>query len=121
GGGGWGVGAPAGVSLGATLRHGLPTPPLYGQRWEAAVDGHFATITPADAGQRLGRLADVTGWTFGNHGIVGIGGHVIPAIGLAAGKGPPLSPTLLPGHPPPPDTGVVLWPAPPPPDRHPPP
>ncbi len=44
------------------------------------------------------RLPGIAGWTFGNHGIVGIGGHVIPAIGVAAGKGPLLSPTLLQGR-----------------------
>jgi putative ABC transport system permease protein len=74
------------------------TPRLYGQRWDAAVDLQFGGITPAFAGQRLAHAPGITGWTFGYHGIIGIGGHVIPAIGLAAGKGPLLSPTLLQGR-----------------------
>ena len=90
----------AAVTFGANLLHLVNTPRLYGQRWDAAIDLQFGGITPAFAGQRLGHLPGITGWTFGHHGIVGIGGHVIPAIGLAAGKGPPLSPTLLQGRPP---------------------
>src|SRR5215831_2066157 len=89
----------AALTFGANLVHLVSTPRLYGQRWDAALDLQFATVTPADATHRLGRLPGVTGWTFGNHGIVGIGGHVIPALGLAAGQGPLLSPTLLQGRP----------------------
>ena len=59
-------------------------------------------------GSELGHLPGITGWTFGHHGIVGIGGHVIPAIGLAAGKGPLLSPTLLQGRPPRTGDEIVL-------------
>ena len=90
----------AAVTFGANLLHLVNSPRLYGQRWDAAVDLQFGGITPAFAGQRLGHVPGITGWTFGHHGIVGIGGHVIPAIGLAAGKGPLLSPTLLQGRPP---------------------
>ena len=90
----------AAVTFGANLLHLVNTPRLYGQRWDAAIDLQFGGITPAFAGQRLGQMPGITGWTFGHHGIVGIGGHVIPAIGLAAGKGPLLSPTLLQGRPP---------------------
>jgi hypothetical protein len=98
----------AALTFGANLVHLVNTPRLYGQRWHAAIDLQFATITPADAQHRLGRLPGVTGWTFGNHGIVGIGGHVIPAIGLTAGKGPLLSPTLLQGRPPRTGSEIVL-------------
>ena len=90
----------AAVTFGANLLHLVNTPRLYGQRWDAAIDLQFGGITPAFAGQRLGHAPGITGWTFGHHGIVGIGSHVIPAIGLAAGKGPLLSPTLLQGRPP---------------------
>ena len=67
-----------------------------------AIDVQFPSppITPTATERRLGHLPGITGWTFGHHGTVGIGGHVIPAIGLAAGKGPLLSPTLLQGRPP---------------------
>ena len=47
----------------------------------------------------LGKTPGVSGWTFGDHGIVSTGGLVVPAIGLTAGKGPLLSPTLLQGRP----------------------
>ena len=57
---------------------------------------------------RLGHLPGIAGWTFGNHGIVGIGGHVIPAIGVTAGKGPLLSPTLLQGRVPRTGSEIVL-------------
>src|SRR6185437_16705742 len=50
----------------------------------------------------------IAGWTFGHHGIIEIGGHILPAIGLAAGKGPLLSPTLLQGRPPGNDQEIVL-------------
>jgi hypothetical protein len=56
-------------------------------------------ITAAATERRLSHRPGITGWTFGRHGTVGIGGHVIPAIGLAAGKGLLLSPTLLQGRP----------------------
>ncbi|MGN6174151.1 MAG: FtsX-like permease family protein, partial [Streptosporangiaceae bacterium] len=92
----------AAVTFGANLLHLVNTPHLYGQRWDAAIDVQFPApaITAAAAERRLGHLPGITGWTFGHHGAVGIGGHVIPAIGLAAGKGPLLSPTLLQGRPP---------------------
>src|SRR5262249_26797966 len=64
-------------------------------------------ITAAAAERRLGHLPGITGWTLGHHGTVGIGGPLIPAIGLTAGKGPLLSPPLLPGRPPPASREVV--------------
>ena len=100
----------AAVTFGANLVRLVNAPPLYGQRWDAAIDVQFPTpgITPAAAGRQLGSLPGIAGWTFGYHGIVEIGGHVIPAIGLAAGKGPLLSPTLLQGRPPRTGTEIVL-------------
>jgi putative ABC transport system permease protein len=90
----------AAVTFGANLLHLVNTPRLYGQRWDAAIDLQFGGITPAFAGKRLGHMPGVTGSTFGHQGIVRIDGHVLPAIGLDAGKGPLLSPTLLQGRPP---------------------
>jgi len=98
----------AALTFGANLLHLVNTPPLYGQRWDAAIDLQFSTITPAAAERRLGRLPGIAGWTFGHHGTVGIGGHLIPAIGLTAGKGPLLSPTLLQGRPPRNGSEIVL-------------
>jgi hypothetical protein len=70
----------AAITFGASLLHLVNTPPLYGKHWDAAIDLQWDTITPADASHRLGHLPGIAGWTFGNHGIVGIGGHVIPAM-----------------------------------------
>ena len=98
----------AALTFAANLLHLVNTPPLYGQRWDAAIDLQFSTITPAAAERRLGRLPGIAGWTFGHHGTVGIGGHLIPAIGLTAGKGPLLSPTLLQGRPPRNGSEIVL-------------
>src|SRR5262249_36249040 len=99
---------PAAVTSGPSLLPLVDEPRLYGQRWDAAIDLQFATITPAAAGHHLGQLPGIAGWTFGRHGIIGIGGHVVPAIGLTAGKGPLLSPTLLQGHPPRTGSEIVL-------------
>src|SRR5205823_290799 len=89
----------AALTFGANLLHLVNTPPLYGKRWDAAIDVQFPfpPITPAVT-ERLSHVPGITGWTFGHHGAVGIVGHVIPAIGLRAGKGPLLSPTLLQGR-----------------------
>jgi hypothetical protein len=98
----------AAVTFGANLVHVVDTPRLYGQSWDTAIDLWFRPITPAQTQDQLGRIPAVSGWTFGNHGIVSIGGVVVPAIGLAAGRGPLLSPTLLEGRPPRTDHEIVL-------------
>ena len=98
----------AALTFGANLLHLVNTPRLYGQRWDAAIELQFSAITPAAAEHRLDRLPGIAGWTFGHHGIIGIGGHLIPAIGLSAGKGPLLSPTLLQGRPPRNGSEIVL-------------
>jgi hypothetical protein len=91
----------AAFTFGANLLHLVNTPHLFGQRWDAAIDLQFPSpaITPAAVRRRLGSVPGIAGWTFGFHGTVGIGGRVIPAVGLTTGKGPLLSPTLLQGHP----------------------
>jgi FtsX-like permease family len=96
------------LTFGANLLHLVNNPPLYGQRWDAAIDAQFETIRPAEAEHLLGRLPGIAGWTFGYHGIIAIGGHVIPAIGLTAGTGPLSSPTLLQGRPPGNENEIVL-------------
>ena len=95
----------AALTFGANLLHLVNTPPLYGQRWDARID---LQLTPADAEHRLSRLPGIVGWTFGHNGIVGIGGRVLPAIGLTAGRGSLLSPTLLQGRPPRTRSEIVL-------------
>ena len=90
----------AAFTFGASLLQLVHAPGRYGQAWDAAIDLQFGTITPAQARQLIGPDTDVSGWSFGDHGIIGIGGALVPAIGVAAGRGPLLSPTLLQGHPP---------------------
>ena len=98
----------AAFTFGANLLHLVNTPRHYGQTWDAAIDTQFGAITPEQTQHLLGKTPAIAGWTFGNHGIVSIGGLVVPAIGLAAGKGPLLSPTLLEGHPPRTSHEIVL-------------
>jgi putative ABC transport system permease protein len=100
----------AAFTFGANLLRLVNTPHLFGQRWDAAIDLQFPSsdITPAAVGRRLSSVPGITSWTFGYHGTVGIGGRVVPAIGLAAGKGPLLSPTLLQGRPPRTGAEIVL-------------
>jgi ABC-type lipoprotein release transport system permease subunit len=88
----------AAFTFGANLLHLVNTPRQYGQNWDAAIDLQFGTITPQQTQHLLGKTTGISGWTFGDHGIVSIGGIVVPAIGLTAGKGPLLSPTLLEGR-----------------------
>jgi hypothetical protein len=90
----------AAFTFGASLLQLVHTPARYGQTWDAAIDLQFAAVTPAQAHHLVGHDPSVVGWSFGNHGIIGIGGTLVPAIGVAPGRGPLLSPTLLQGHPP---------------------
>jgi len=98
----------AAVTFGANLLHLVDTPSLYGQDWDVAVDLQFSTITSQQFDGLATRVPGISGWTFGFHGTVGIGNAVVPAIGLAAGRGPLLSPTLLTGRAPQSDREVVL-------------
>ena len=95
----------AAVTFGANLLRLVNTQPLYGQRWDAAIE---LQLTPAAARHRLGHVPGIAGWTFGHHGTVEIGGQLIPAVGLTAGQGPLLSPTVLQGRPPRTGSEIVL-------------
>ncbi len=98
----------AAITFGANLLHLVDTPSLYGQDWDVAVDLGFSTITPQRFDGLAARVPGIASWTFGFHGALGIGDAVVPAIGLAAGRGPLLSPTLLAGRAPQSDQEVVL-------------
>jgi hypothetical protein len=98
----------AAVTFGANLLHLVNSPRLYGQNWDAAIDLQFGAITPEQTSHLLGNTAGISGWTLGNHGIVSVGGLIVPAIGLTPGQGPLLSPTLLEGHHPRNDHEIVL-------------
>ena len=90
----------AAFTFGASLLQLVHTPARYGQAWDATIDLQFGALTPAQARHLLGHDPEVADWSFGDHGIIGIGGTLVPAIGVAPGRGPLLSPTLLQGHPP---------------------
>ena len=98
----------AAFTFGANLLHLVNTPRHYGQAWDAAIDLQFGAITPQQTQHLIGKTRDISGWTFGNHEIVSIDGLIIPAIGLTAGKGPLLSPTLLEGRQPRTSHEIVL-------------
>jgi hypothetical protein len=92
----------AAFTFGANLLRLVHTPRLYGKNWDVAVDLQFSTITPQRFDSITARVPGISGWTFGVHGTVQIGSGgdapVVPAIGLAAGRGPVTSPTLLAGR-----------------------
>ena len=98
----------AALTFGANLTSLVHTPRLYGQAWDAGIDLQFQVISPRQAEQRFGTNPGVTGWTYGDHGIIGIGGQLVPAIGLAPGRGPMFSPTLLAGRAPGTSHEIVL-------------
>ena len=93
------VAAVAGAAtFGANLLHLVHTPRLYGQNWDAEIDLGFGVISPQQFGRLTAHVPGLSGWTYGVHGTVTIGDTVIPAIGLAPGRGPVASPTLLSGR-----------------------
>ena len=98
----------AAFTFGANLLHLVHSPRLYGQAWDAAIDLQFSPILPSQAQDLFGTNPGVTGWTYGDHGIIGINGHLVPAIGLTPGRGPLISPTLLAGRPPRTGREIVL-------------
>jgi hypothetical protein len=98
----------AAVTFGASLLQLVHTPRLYGQDWDVAVDVQFATIAPQRFDAITARVPGISGWTYGVLGTVRLGGALVPAIGLAAGRGPLVSPTLLAGRPPRSQREVVL-------------
>jgi FtsX-like permease family/MacB-like periplasmic core domain len=90
----------AAATFGANLLHLVHTPRLYGQTWDAEVDLGFGVITPQQFARLTAHVPGLSGWTYGVHGTVQVGNVVIPAIGLAPGRGPLAVPTLLEGRPP---------------------
>jgi FtsX-like permease family len=90
----------AAFTFGANLLHLVHSPRLYGQSWDVAIDLQFQTITPQQTQHLVGRATGLTGWSYGDLGVVEINGQIVPAIGVAPGQGPLVSPTLLDGRPP---------------------
>jgi ABC-type antimicrobial peptide transport system permease subunit len=87
-------------TFGANLLRLVGTPSLYGQDWNIAFEGQFATVTAKQFSQITGHVPGITDVTYGVHGTVTIGKTVIPAIGLAPGTGPMTSSTVITGRPP---------------------
>ena len=87
----------AAFTFGANLLHLVHTPRLYGQAWDAAIDLQFSPILPSQAQGLFGTIPGITGWSYGDHGIIGINGHRVPVIGLTPGRGPLISPPRRPG------------------------
>jgi hypothetical protein len=87
----------AAFTFGANLLHLVHTPRLYGQGWDITLDLQFNPIGP-QLQRRILATPGLAGWSFGNHGIVGIGGVLIPAVGMTPGHGPLLAPVLLDGR-----------------------
>jgi hypothetical protein len=111
----------AAVTFGANLLRLVDTPVLYGQTWDVAWDGQFVALPAQQFAQITGKIPQITDVTFGVHGTVTISGQraggqggaarpdtVIPAIGLARGTGPLMSPTVLDGRPPRNTSEIVL-------------
>jgi hypothetical protein len=90
----------ASVTFGANLVHLERTPRLYGKTWDVAMDLQFGAISKLDFKNYVRAVPGLTEWTFGLHGTVTLGRHggVVPAIGLAPGRGPLLTPTMLAGR-----------------------
>ena len=72
------------------------------------IDLQFSPLLPSQAQQPVRPIPGITGWSYGDHGIIGINGHLVPAIGLTPGRGPLISPTLLAGRPPRTGREIVL-------------
>jgi putative ABC transport system permease protein len=106
----------AAVTFGANLLRLVDTPALYGQTWDASFDAQFGTVTTQQFARTTGQMPQIIDVTFGLHGTVSISGQggaagqatVIPAIGLARGTGPMLSPTVLVGRAPRTASEIVL-------------
>lgn len=96
------------ATFGANLLHLVHTPRLYGQDWDAEVDLGFSVITPRQFDTITAHVPGITGWTYGLHGTVQIGSTLVPAIGLAPGRGPVTPPTLLAGRSPRSQRQIVL-------------
>src|SRR6266516_4905255 len=77
----------AAFTFGANLLHLVGTPRLYGKTWDVAIDLQFGSVTPRAAARLLHRVPGVSGWSFGSHGTITLGGALVPAIGIASGRG----------------------------------
>ena len=88
----------AAFTFGANLLHLVHAPRLYGKSWDVAIDLQFGGATPQQAERVLRHAPGVSGWSFGNHGIIAIGHAVVPAVGMTSGRGPLLAPVLLAGR-----------------------
>ena len=78
----------AAFTFGANLLHLVHSPRLYGQSWDAAIDLQFQTVTPSRPSGCWAKATRLSSWSYGDQGVVGINGQIVPAIGVAPGRGP---------------------------------
>jgi hypothetical protein len=99
----------ASVTFGTSLTHLERSPSLYGRTWDVAMDLQFGVIEPQAFDRLVAAVPGLAAWSFGLHGTVTLAGHggVVPAIGLAPGRGPLIAPTILAGRPPAPGQLVL--------------
>ena len=98
----------AALTFGTNLVRMVSRPRLYGQTWQVSVDAAYGTVSQADVETFLRQQQGVSGWTFGNHGYATIAGRHVATIGITAGQGPAMFPTLLEGRAPQAPDEIVL-------------
>lgn len=86
------------LTFGVNLARFVDTPKLYGQAWDVTADAQFSGIPTSAIAKLLAREPGVTAWTWGEHGDITVDGHDVAAIGVAPGRGPLLSPTVVDGR-----------------------
>jgi putative ABC transport system permease protein len=95
----------AAYTFGASLDHAVATPRLFGQQWDAIVDGQFSgIITGALHVDDDPSFEAVAG---GSYGTIVVGGTVVPAVGIDQLRGSTF-PTLLEGRAPSRPDEIVL-------------
>jgi ABC-type lipoprotein release transport system permease subunit len=86
------------LTFGVNLARFVDTPRLYGQSWDVTADAQFSTVPTTSISTLLAREPGVTAWTWGEHGDITVDGRPVAAIGIAPGRGPLLSPTVVDGR-----------------------
>ena len=86
------------LTFGINLARFVDTPRLYGQSWDVTADAQFSTVPAGAITKVLAREPGVVAWTWGEHGDITVDGHAVAAIGIAPGRGPLLSATVLDGR-----------------------
>jgi hypothetical protein len=86
------------LTFGLNLSRLVQTPRLYGQTWDVTADAQFSLLPESKLTALLRTEPGVSGWTYGEHGDIGVDGRDVPAIGLYPGHGAMLAPTVVNGR-----------------------